>query len=151
MKFLKSAKRSAALQTCKKLHLSGELNDYFKPNKKYLSQDDLNELLPLWEKNDKADANQHKPGTTKRTYTYKVHVCKFLQSMSLQQFFQCGCTTYHFIWFSNLFLLIAIIRYHYAFKIAIPCLVNEYSCIILRSIQLLRSNHLETAGKKWFF
>lgn len=76
MPSLKSAKRAAALELCKRLHQEGELNDHLMPNEKCLQEEDMSELLPLWEKEDQDSGSEHKAGTTKRTRPYKLQVCE---------------------------------------------------------------------------
>ncbi|KAK3907436.1 Endoribonuclease Dicer [Frankliniella fusca] len=75
MPTLKHAKRAAALEICKMLHQAGELNDNLLPNTKYLEESDMNELLPLWESEDKA--SKAVTGTHKKTRLYhlKAPVC----------------------------------------------------------------------------
>lgn len=76
---LKIAKRAAALEVCKRLHEVGELNDYLMPNEKCLEEKDMEELLPLWKKEDEAAVagSTAKPGTKGRIrpYPYPVPLC----------------------------------------------------------------------------
>lgn len=76
METFKLAKRAAALEVSRRLHLIGELNDNLMPNERCLPEHDLKILLPLWENEETTDA---KSGTKSKVRSFPLLVSNFDQ------------------------------------------------------------------------
>ena len=69
----KLAKRAAALETCKRLHKLGELNEHLLPVDHDDPKEACGELFPLYKEETEEDVPQR--GSGKRKQQYKKEVC----------------------------------------------------------------------------
>lgn len=73
MRSIKDAKRAAALETCKRLHQIGELDDHLLPRKQILCEEDIQFLFKHY-----PDVKEPKAGFASNRRLYPIQVCEVL-------------------------------------------------------------------------